>query len=200
MRRTLLVLVGCLCLLMATGPQAFAASRVHDGVGRGGGASLRHARVGPAIPDDINFDNLSAPCLYASATQLKSLDGAHFKGHGAVLNECSHFNVTGYSPPNFLAFNCAAQLPTGQVPQLPETIKLPISFGDVSLSVGSAGSAGTILKIQGKGSEGSETHLVTLGAAMQTVSFTKPIQTIKLKSADRHNPVCQLVVDDIVYG
>jgi len=191
MKRVLGAALGAIILLIGIVPQALGAARgVRDGVAP--------SAATPAVAGNTNFDNIVVPADFVQTVVLHKLDGVSFTGGGTVLNSSGGFLVTGFSAPNFLAFNCGAKTADPATAKLPETIKLPGTVA-VHLSVGSAGSAGKILKLQGSGSKGSETHLVTLAPALQVVTFTKHVQTIKLSSADKNNPVCILVVDDIVY-
>lgn len=159
------------------------------------------AEVGNAAV--INFDNVSAPCLFAETNALKgTFGGAKFKGKGtknggAILDICSNFSVTGYSPPNFLAFNCEASLKDGGKASLPESIMfLTPSTGDVTLKVGSSnGGQVKITAIKTSGPNAKKT--VTLTSAMQTVTLAGPhIKKIKIQAVQS---TCVLLVDDITY-
>lgn len=57
---------------------------------------------------------------------------------GAILNECSNFDVTNYSSPNFLAFNCWATLMNGGCPCTPEIVDFssPVVFVSVLVGAG----------------------------------------------------------------
>lgn len=90
----------------------------------------------------INFDDLTAPGVFASQTPLAeeyaSL-GVHFAGSGEVLNSTSNFSVSlalPFSAPNFLAFNSSlSAFP-------PETFTFDYLVSSLSLDF--AGSIGTI--------------------------------------------------------
>jgi hypothetical protein len=160
----------------------------------------------PTVIGDTNFDNLSSPCLFVQTTRLVSLDALKFKGAtgtnngGAVLNQCGGFGVSGFSAPNFLAFNDGARMADGSVPSLPEKITFPGNY-NVSLAVGSAASAGRILKLQAKSSTGlSQTRLVALTPGLQRVGFSIPVHVLNLKSAQASLPVDIMVVDDILWS
>ena len=61
----------------------------------------------------INFDDIDVPCSFDVSYPLSdeysnlgiTFEGLDGEDGGYILNECGNFNVTGYSPPNFLAFN-----------------------------------------------------------------------------------------------
>ena len=71
----------------------------------------------------IDFD---PPCFFNNTLPLHrttyvnpGTDMYFVGGHGLVLNECGEFDVSGYSEPNFLAWNCEAANINGTVPKLP---------------------------------------------------------------------------------
>ena len=185
---------------------AMTATAVAQGVTAGVGAASNGPVVAPPTGQEasglVNFDGAAAPCLFQDTTRLTALGGAAFSGTGgptnggAVLDACSNFGVTGYSAPNFLAFNCSTTMADGGIPKLPEIIRLPAASDAVSLSVGDAASAGKTLKIAGLGPQGIQVLSVTIGSAMQTVRFTKPVKTIILLPG-RSDPICTLVVDNL---
>ena len=87
----------------------------------------------PISPTAIveNFDDVGAPCLFMDTVALlfkfPSMPAIYLGASGppnggAILNECSNFDVTGHSPPNFLAFNADATLEDGGIPSLPEIL------------------------------------------------------------------------------
>jgi len=187
MKRLLLAVCSCALLTALVAPPAFGAVPVRNGV--------RAGRVTPSVVGNTNFDNIAAPSLFSDTVRLYKLDGVSFKGGGAVLNSSGGFGVTGFSAPNFLAFNCNSATEDPGVPELPETINLGSNRTAVSLKIGSLASAGLIVKLTGKGSAGSESHQIGLTAALTTVTFTKPIKTIKVTSST----ACVLVIDDLKY-
>jgi len=99
----------------------------------------------------INFDEDLEPCQFLSTTALRDkymtmgvvFDGPAINDGGAILDECSNFSVIGHSSPNFLAFNTAAGLSDGGIPQGPETLLFDPPVDQVQANVGS-GNAGTI--------------------------------------------------------
>ena len=59
----------------------------------------------------INFDEVDAPCNFVDTSPINDEYfelGVMFEGvdgnSGHILNECGNFGLSGYSPPNFLAF------------------------------------------------------------------------------------------------
>lgn len=105
----------------------------------------------PAGATIINFDDFSAQCLFEDSEPLTSRYaslGVNFRGPvpesgGAILDECSNFSVTGYSAPNFLAFNTGSLLSGGGVPEGPETMTFTNPASWVQINVGNE-NAGTI--------------------------------------------------------
>jgi hypothetical protein len=174
---------------------------VRAGVGPAAGKVVGSAVV-PGTPGSVvNFDDVNAPCNFADTVALRRYHGVSFKGSpktldgGAILNECSNFAVTGYSPPNFLAFNCNASLSNGGIPRLPESINLGTESSNVSLALGSGLDSATV-KILGKGSQGKQTRRVVLASQLTTVTFTIPVKTLKLTSP---NGACAFVLDNLSF-
>jgi hypothetical protein len=103
--------------------------------------------AGPAIHRTtsavfINFDDTQQGCGFVSPLTISySGLGVTFEGPaagdgGAVLNECGGFSVSGYSSPNFLAFNSLHGLfPAGGVPKAPETLHFSPPVSQVSMLV-----------------------------------------------------------------
>src|SRR5580765_913075 len=140
-----LLLAAAAAVLVGVGVQAALAGQqpVRAGVGPSSGKVVGSAVV-PGTPGSVvNFDDVNAPCNFNQTVALRRYHGISFKGSprtkdgGAILNECGNFDVSGYSPPNFLAFNCNAPLSDGGIPRLPETINLGTESSSVSLSLGS---------------------------------------------------------------
>lgn len=104
----------------------------------------------PISPTAIveNFDDVGAPCLFMDTVALvfkfPSMPAIYLgpggpPNGGAILDECSNFDVTGHSPPNFLAFNAEATLEDGGIPSLPEILYfawIPVSAVQVNAGVG----------------------------------------------------------------
>ena len=98
----------------------------------------------------MNFDDVTAPCYFDETvplTKAYASQGVLFKGPskkdgGAILNECSNFGVSGYSSPNFLAFNVTASYDNGGVARGPERITFtggPMSHVQLRVGSGSGG-------------------------------------------------------------
>lgn len=154
----------------------------------------------PEAVNTINFDSISAPSLFFETTALAAVGSVLFNGSstsalngGAVLDDLSGFGVTGYSAPNFLAFNCEATMLDGGVPKAPETIQFPTEVRSVSLKIGSGTSTGSVV-LWGIGSGGAERKSLSVSSGLTTVTFKKPLTHILIASAP-----CTFVLDDIVY-
>jgi len=66
---------------------------------------------------------------------------------GGVLNEGGNFGVSGYSAPNFLAFNCDVEFMDGGTPRGPERLDFTVLVTTVSALVGSGSGAGSNLTL-----------------------------------------------------
>lgn len=149
-------------------------------------------------PNSLDF---SPPCWFAYAmpaakTSYKHL-GFSFKGNGAVLNECGLFGVTGYSAPDFLAFNCESLLANGKVPSLPERIMFKPPVRSVSFRMGSNSSAGEVVQVAVN--KKADISMVILENTMPqyTFSFSDPIiKTLDFTVPEGSN-ACVVVIDDI---
>jgi hypothetical protein len=127
-------------------------AQVVDGV-QAGAAPGRPATEGfrASVPGNIDFDDSAAPCNFASTVALTteySALGVVFSGPGgldggAIVDECGNFNATGYSPPNFLAFNVNSTLSNGGIPRGPETLTFSQIVDTVAIN-GGHGSSGNI--------------------------------------------------------
>jgi hypothetical protein len=129
--------------------------------------------------------------------------GVHFTGPapldgGGVLNECSAFGVTGYSSPNFLAFNRPATLASGGRAAPPETIAFDTPIAYFEAKVGSNASAGGTVTVTGYLLAGTvaATNSVTLQPEMQTVVITATdIYTVVVDTAAE-----VFVLDDVAFA
>jgi hypothetical protein len=159
------------------------------------GVSLRGSQ-NAAVPGGVNtFD---PPCSFAStlpfdkSVYLNPKTEIRIVGRGALLNECANFGVTGFSAPNFLAWNCNVNI-GGTTASLPVVFQFSNLVRGVSLKVGSniAGSA----KLVGLSSSGAVVakHTVTLTSAMQSIIVR---QTRQIKSAQLTGP-CIMIADDL---
>jgi hypothetical protein len=150
-----------------------------------------------ARPGFINFD---PPCVFKETLPLQDAPymnpatRAFFaRGWGAVLNECSEFSVTGYSPPNFLAWNCRTTNFDGTRPALPAEIHFLTSVSEVSVKVGSEANAGSTARLVAF--DASLTRLdgaqTTLAPGLKTLSVGAPgIRLVRLTGP------CIMVADD----
>ncbi len=133
-----------------------------------------------AVTGLINFDGVTATCAFldtvALSTELSS-QGVVFSGPGsndggAVLDQCSSFTVSGFSPPNFLAFNTLSTYPSGGTARGPETLTFTQPQSRVEINGGGA-DAGTITMqcFNGAGTSiGSD--VITSTTAVQNLSVT----------------------------
>ena len=147
---------------------------------------------GGSSPGFVNFDDAPSTCSFSdtvATTNEYAAFGVTFSGPGgndggAVLDECSNFGVTGYSSPNFLAFNTGASNSDGGVPQGPETMTFDPLINSLTLNCGAnAGGTVTLECFDGGGASlGSDTINVSSvlspltvadsGIASCVVSFT----------------------------
>jgi hypothetical protein len=172
-------------LLAATSAQA-----VENGVASGPAPQV-------ALP---NFTNFDPPSAFASSLPLKgfylnSKTKMNFTaGNGGVLNSGSNFGVSGFSPPNFLAFNCGARNSDSTIPALPLRITFSSLVTRVSMNVGN--SSGGIVTLNGLNAGGGLIAQASVNAtsALQTLQITRPSPSIK--KIVLTGP-CVLVVDDI---
>ena len=144
-KRVLLVLV---LMLWVLSPTVLAESPGTDG---DPGLGLETKLSSGDCDIEIDFDEVSAPCGFATTSALRERYadlGVHFEGPGgndggAVLNECSGFSVTGHSSPCVLAFNGSAELAGGALARGPETVRFDesIVFFEASFGAGTGGTA-----------------------------------------------------------
>ena len=153
-----------------------------------------------ATPNSMNFD---PPCSFGSTLPLMAgsyMDpgsrAVYVDGEGAVLDECSNFGVSGYSPPNFLAFNCDARNIDGTKPTLPLEIRFSVRVSSVSVNVASGIHAGATATLQVY----NAAHFL-LGS--QSVVLTPAVQTLSVQVNGirymRLSGPCTMIVDDLVY-
>ncbi len=166
--------------------------------------------IGPLdAPNSLNFDDMT-PCLFINTVPIPPTFYKHFgftikgpneKSGGAVLDECSGMGVPGYSPPNFLAFDCGSVLSTDGIPFLPEKIFFTPKVRGVSLKIGSGQSVGETIALTVKTESGKviDTETVTLTAEMQTINLTSTKQNIKrlFITLPADSNACAFIIDDI---
>ena len=164
------------------------AQAAENGVARGAAPAI-------ALP---NFTNFDPPSLFAQSLPLKgfylnSKTKMNFtSGNGGVLNSGGGFGVSGFSPPNFLAYNCGAANSDGTIPALPMRITFSSLVSRVAMKVGN--SSGGIATLAGFNSGGGLIALasVNVTSALQTLQISRTgIKRIQLSGP------CVLVVDDI---
>jgi hypothetical protein len=158
-----------------------------------------------SVPGDIDFDDAAQPCNFVSTIALTteySALGVVFSGPGgldggAILDQCGNFGVTGFSPPNFLAFNVNSSLSDGGIPRGPETL----TFGQVVDTVavnGGHGSSGTItLECYSSGGASVGLQSVSGASALQPLSVTAAGQ---IASCQLRFTGTVAVFDDLTYS
>lgn len=165
------------------------------------------AFIPQAYPLLVDFDDRSAPALFKDTRALRSeywMEGAVFSGPadkdgGAVLNKDSNFAVSGFSDPNFLAFNSGSKLSSGGVPRLPETVTFQFPVAAVQLYVGSglSGSVGVAIQVEAFNAEGRSLGSVwrNMEGRMRPLTLiTAGIQRLVISSTAVH-----VVVDDLIF-
>ncbi|MCB2213309.1 T9SS type A sorting domain-containing protein [bacterium] len=127
--------------------------------------------TGPVTDDDvfIDFDDLDAPSLFNDqvplTTEYEDL-GVVFQGLGEVLNDGGGFSVSGYSAPNFLAFN------TGVGANPPETLLFDPPITEISILGGHSSSVFIEMTAYNSGGGQVGYSSVTGTTAMQELSIT----------------------------
>ncbi|HJQ97615.1 MAG TPA: thrombospondin type 3 repeat-containing protein, partial [Candidatus Polarisedimenticolaceae bacterium] len=157
----------------------------------------------PAGAEVINFDDHYGPCYFEDTfhiTTSYSPRGVIFEGPnamdgGAVLHECSSFPVTGYSSPNFLAFNTGLVSGDGGFARGPETIHFDPPVRHVQINAGDAGSG--LVTMQAYNAQGNLVDADSGGGstAMSTLVVTgSGIERVVISF-----PGSRLVLDDLAY-
>jgi hypothetical protein len=125
----------------------------------------------------VDFDDFQpAPTFLSDANALRQYYeaiGIDFSGPGndggAIVDESGSFGISGFSPPNVLAFNVAATLQSGGKAKFPQTFlfRLPVRY--VQFNVGDT--SGLTITAQAFDAEDNviDTEAVTPANAMQTV-------------------------------
>jgi len=130
----------------------------------------------------IDFDDAAAPCTHTLAVALRdeyAALGVHFSSSagpndgGAILDECSNYGVTGFSAPNFLAFNSNNTMSDGGVPRTPEVITFDHAVTDFQINAGVGGVSGAVT-IEARNSQDAVvgTDSINLASGMQTLSVS----------------------------
>ena len=149
------ILLAVLGTLVMGGPHVLAMPVVNGVAQSGtGGEEYPDPSLDP-LPGTIviNFDDVTAPCLFAETTHLSEQYaplGVYFHGPGgndggAILNQCGGFGVSAASGVNFLAFNRDVHLSDGGVPKDPETILFDYLMTDVSIYAAGGYDLGTFI-------------------------------------------------------
>ena len=154
----------------------------------------------------ISFDDGFAPCLFRDTVRLTgkyAVLGVIFEGPGgndggAILNECSNFGVSGYSSPNFLAFNSHATLSDGGIPRTPETMHFSPAVSQVQVLAGSNSGAGQMLTMEAYNDINVlvDSATITLSQAMTPISVSGiGITTVVVSTSTR-----AFVLDDLQFS
>ncbi len=152
----------------------------------------------------INFDDAAQPCSFVSTVALRNQYAGHgvlFMGPapldgGGVLDECSNFGISGYSAPNFLAFNTASSFSDGGIPRPPQIITFTHRASHVQVNAGSNSGAGHTITMEafdaGGNSLGSDS--LTLTTTLNTLS----IAADNIAYVVINTPAQAFVLDDLV--
>jgi hypothetical protein len=157
----------------------------------------------PTEPAAISFD---PPCAFSETVPMQiymntNTNALFIGGNGAVLNECSNFDVIGQSPPYFLAWNANATNQDGSVPALPETIYFPNTVSSVSMNVGVGfGVTGTaVLIAYDAGFNIVDYATAPISQTLQNLTVNAAaIRLVVLLTTDATDPV--LVADDLSFN
>jgi len=154
----------------------------------------------------INFDGFTAPCNFdqtvALTTQYSS-QGVRFSGPGAyngggVLNECGNFGVSGYSAPNFLAFNNGAHFINGGTPVGPELILFTTATYDhVQINVACVAGGQARLQAFDSNKQVIATSIINLSSTLATVSVDDPNGRASIKAVKLMTNQSVWVADDL---
>lgn len=138
----------------------------------------------------IDFDDVSAPCVFAETTALReqySALGVHFAGPGqldggAILNMCGGFGVNARNGENFLAFNRSAVMSDGGIPLDPQTIEFDLLMEYVSIYAAGGVSQDTFTMdaYDALGNLIDTDQVVTIGWAELSVSSQEGIRSVVL--------------------
>ena len=108
-----------------------------------------------AVATTISFDGAFAPCGFTDTVAARNPfpgSGVTFSAPGndggAILNQCGVFAVTGYSAPNFLAFNAQGFYLNSGVPRAPETLVFSPMVAGVCFRAGSGFAPGATLSAE----------------------------------------------------
>lgn len=130
----------------------------------------------------INFDDVTAPCLFMDTTALRDQYaglGVLFMGPaendgGGIVDQCGAWGVNGYSPPNFMGLNQDGHFSNGGIPRPPETITFTNGATHVQVNTGSNHGAGQIVTMEAFDAAGISlgSDSLTLAPTVDTLSIT----------------------------
>jgi hypothetical protein len=152
----------------------------------------------------INFDDVTAPCVFADTVALReeyAAQGVHFLAPapldgGGRLDECGNFGVSGHSSPNFLAFNKDALYSDGGVPKSPQGVLFDSTYSRVQVKAGSVFPKKFYMRAFDAGGTLIGSAQITLTSAVQAVS----ISAAGIRSIRFHSGAGSWVVDDLRAG
>lgn len=155
----------------------------------------------------LNFDSVSAPCGFSDTAAARSefaglgvVFSAPGNDGGAVLNQCGVFAVTGFSSPNFMAFNAGGFYLNGGVPRAPETLLFSPTVGGICFRAGSGFGPGFTLTADAF--DGTDNLLASrslvLTPALAPIGLASPgIAKLVITYAA---PNGSFVIDDLEFG
>jgi hypothetical protein len=163
------------------------------------------SQAGFAQTTTVTFDDVTAPCVFTQTVPLTTeyaSQGVTFAGPvagsgGAVLNSCANFGVTGFSAPNYLAFNAGVDYLSGGTAAGPATITFASPPSRVAIDVGASGAGSgtaTLVAYSGAAQVGQQT--ITLSPTMAPLSVSALVITSVVLSFTTG----VLVMDDLSWG
>lgn len=132
----------------------------------------------------LTFDEMEAPALFSDARPVRGQYaplGVLFSGTGAVLSSVADFGVTGFSPPNMLAYGNSSTFRRTGESMTSDVIRFSAPQDSISFDVGS-GFSPLVLELTGYGADGGivASQMMTLGAALQSVTLGGGITRLEL--------------------
>lgn len=135
----------------------------------------------------INFDDRPQPCTFGETTALRdaylslgvSFSGPAVLNGGAVLDACANLGWTGYSAPNFVAFNTGGQLKDSGWALGPELLTFSREVTSVRVSVTGDGDQAVLevfdaaMQSLGRSSVQSEQALQVLSVAAPNIRYAR---------------------------
>jgi hypothetical protein len=125
----------------------------------------------------IDFDAVSAPCLFAWAEPLTDQLAEHgvvWQGHGAVLDACASFEVAGFSGPSFVGYSDVAQLSDGSATRTDDAMELLCPVDRVALFVAAELDSDFSVRALDGSDVVVDERLVGVGAAGARLELTGP--------------------------